>query len=233
VSVEACSWAWAQDVQGADKLVLLAIANEVRSDGRTSYPGHKLIATRCGKTPRAVQDSIRRLEEGGLLERERRFRPNGSRTSDLYALPLPEDVSGRKSPPEVERSHHRKPTSYPEPEGEPEGETNGGAPSTSEEWDEWLGDYREVTGNAHVKGSESARKAFNARRRDGYTLDDLKRATRGCHGDEYLRDHGHAIPTTILRPSKIDRYIQLAPKPAGDDEVERERAEALAAMNGP
>lgn len=74
----------------------------------------------------------------------------------------------------------------------------------------WLSDYRQVTGRTSVTGSKPAQTAFKARVKDGYSLDDLKLATRGCHGDEFCRDNGHDVPETILRASKVERYIALA-----------------------
>lgn len=77
-------------------------------------------------------------------------------------------------------------------------------------FEDWLQDYREVTGRDSVRGSKPARTAFDARVKDGYSLDDLKLATRGCHGDQFCRDNGHDVPETILRASKVERYIALA-----------------------
>ena len=82
------------------------------------------------------------------------------------------------------------------------------------EWAEWLADYQTVTGRPRMRGSSSARKAFAARRREGFTLEQLKVATRGAHSDRFLREHGHDVPDTILRPSKIGRYLELGNRAA-------------------
>jgi hypothetical protein len=81
-------------------------------------------------------------------------------------------------------------------------------PGSSGLFDEWLEHYRETTGRP-VRGSKPARKQFAARLDDGYTLDDLKLATVGCHGDKFCRDNAFDVPETILRASKITRYIEL------------------------
>lgn len=93
------------------------------------------------------------------------------------------------------------------------GEDKTGVTATSgkpSDFDSWLADYHEVTGKRSVTGSKPARREFNARVRDGYSLDALKAATRGCHSDEFCRTNGHDIPETILRASKVERYIALA-----------------------
>lgn len=96
------------------------------------------------------------------------------------------------------------------------------------EFEDWLSHYRETTGKTKVEGSQPARDAFAARRKDGYSVEDLKLATVGCHGDDFCRDHGHDVPETILRASKVTRYIELGRKPKSADPLTRdlERLEA-------
>lgn len=81
---------------------------------------------------------------------------------------------------------------------------------------DWLEHYRTTTGR-QVRGSKPAKDAFRARVRDGYSLDELKLATVGCHGDKWCREHGHDVPETILRASKINRYIELAKQGPADE----------------
>lgn len=75
------------------------------------------------------------------------------------------------------------------------------------EWDEWLDHYHAVTGRMTVRGSTAARDQFRARRRE-FSLDELKLATIGSHSDEFCRSNGHDVPETILRASKVQRYIE-------------------------
>lgn len=81
------------------------------------------------------------------------------------------------------------------------------------EFGKWLDHYRITTGRTSVRGSQPARDAFAARRKEGRSLEELMAATVGCHGDEFCREHGHDVPETILRSSKVERYIQLAAQP--------------------
>ena len=96
-------------------------------------------------------------------------------------------------------------------------EQNGNIPKRSEEWQEWLEHYRATTGRVGVQGSKPARDAFAARRAEGRSLADLKQATVGCHGNTYNREHGHDVPETILRASKVERYIELAKQGPADE----------------
>lgn len=74
------------------------------------------------------------------------------------------------------------------------------------EWEEWLDDYRQVTGR-RARGSQSAQRAFRARRREGWTLEELKLATRGCYATDFCRSNGYDVPETILRASKVEKYV--------------------------
>lgn len=89
-------------------------------------------------------------------------------------------------------------------------QTDTGKPAVRSLFPEWLDHYRETTGRTSVTGSKPAREAFAARIKDGKTLDELKLATVGCHGDQFCRENGHDVPETILRASKVERYISLA-----------------------
>lgn len=81
----------------------------------------------------------------------------------------------------------------------------------------WIEHYKATTGQKQTRGSSPARKAFGARLDDGYSLEDLKLATVGAHSDEFLRKNGHVVPDTILRASKVDRYIQMGREADKDD----------------
>lgn len=78
------------------------------------------------------------------------------------------------------------------------------------DWLEWLEHFRETTGKSSTAGSATARRLFNARRAEGRSLPELKRATVGCHSDDHLRQQGYDRPETILQDGKVDRYIGLA-----------------------
>lgn len=89
---------------------------------------------------------------------------------------------------------------------------------SNSEFVSWLEHYRTTTSKTKVRGSKPAFEQFQARRRDGLSLEELMLATVGCHGDDFCREHGHDVPETILRASKVTRYIELgrAAKPKTD-----------------
>jgi hypothetical protein len=81
---------------------------------------------------------------------------------------------------------------------------------SSSEFDEWLEHYVATTSYTGTTGTKSAKEAFAARRKEGISLEDLKLATVGCHSDDFCREHHHDVPDTILRVSKVTRYIKMA-----------------------
>ena len=94
MSVRAMQIVWQWPFGGNRKVVALALADEANDNG-ISYPSQQLLARKCRLSPRRLRDHLQALEDEGYLERERRSRPNGSRTSDVYRLIL----DGGRAPP--------------------------------------------------------------------------------------------------------------------------------------
>jgi hypothetical protein len=110
VSWRAINWAYAQPVRPATrKSVLVALADEVRdpdeqlargtepdprSDGTTCWPGQDTLEQKCSLSSRRIRDHLAALEAEGYFTRSRQHKANGARTSDLYRLHLPDNLSG-------------------------------------------------------------------------------------------------------------------------------------------
>lgn len=79
--------AWAVDTKlpQAQKLVLLLLAHYSDKD-MTCYPGQTRLADQAGMSDRNVRRAVSELEAKGLIYRQKRFRKDGTRTSDLYHL---------------------------------------------------------------------------------------------------------------------------------------------------
>lgn len=89
MSVQAITWALEQTVGSpTGKIILLCLANYADKNG-ACFPGHKTIADECEVSVRSVAEWMAKLESLGLIDRTRRFRNNGSRTSDSIVLRLP------------------------------------------------------------------------------------------------------------------------------------------------
>lgn len=76
------------------------------------------------------------------------------------------------------------------------------------DWDDWLGHFKVTTGKTETTGSAEAKRFFAARRK-AYSVEQLKLATVGAHSDPHMVERGYDRPETILRESKVDRYIAL------------------------
>jgi uncharacterized phage protein (TIGR02220 family) len=89
MSVEAMSWAFAQAISPAPKLVLLAIANAANTAGY-GFPSLDGLVAACQPMHlRMVQRHIRHLESIRLLRRTARFLDYGKQTSNGYQLAIP------------------------------------------------------------------------------------------------------------------------------------------------
>lgn len=101
MSVKATAWAWSIDgVSATERLLLVSLADFAGphgSDQHHCWPSQDLLATRSCVSARQVRTLLGRLEERGLVKRERRSTRDG-RTSDRYWLPVwesqPEETSG-------------------------------------------------------------------------------------------------------------------------------------------
>lgn len=78
---------WAVDVElpTTQKIVLMLLVHYADKD-HTCYPGQTLLATNAGLGERATRNAVIALEKKGLIYRSKRFRKNGTRTSDGYHL---------------------------------------------------------------------------------------------------------------------------------------------------
>jgi hypothetical protein len=85
MSVQAMTWAWEQELPMGPKAVLVAIANHADGDG-LCHPGQARLARMVGCNERSIRTYVIALEAAGLVERKRRNRKDGSRTSDQYQL---------------------------------------------------------------------------------------------------------------------------------------------------
>lgn len=122
MSNEALAWAWSQPIEGEAKFLLVALADQsgakedLEPHLHTCWPGQERLASMIGRSVRTVERYLKRLEDLGLIRRERRNTSDGWRTSDLYYLNLrasiggapdpvesqPDNVSGRPNPTTVQ-----------------------------------------------------------------------------------------------------------------------------------
>ena len=76
---------------GADRLLLLAIADHAGDDGGDAWPSVPTLARKTGVSERSVQRGISRLEAGGLLVVER---GQGRRGTNLYRVVMAPPAGG-------------------------------------------------------------------------------------------------------------------------------------------
>ena len=72
VSVKQMALVWDLDLPSTEKLVLLKLADCADDAGANAYPGVQTLGDCCGLSRRAVQYVLRKLEEAGLIEVQKR-----------------------------------------------------------------------------------------------------------------------------------------------------------------
>ena len=84
---QAIRWAWGQNLPSTHKLVLLALADLADAAGQCS-PNISSLAVLCNVSTRTIRRALRDLEADSLLTAQTRLRPDGSVTSNQYALAM-------------------------------------------------------------------------------------------------------------------------------------------------
>ena len=84
--------------------------------------------------------------------------------------------------------------------------------SYEEEFKEWI-TYLNTNHHRNFKPVDKYRRSFRARRKEGFTVSDLKHSADKAYNDEYHinSDRKYLTPSFLLRVDIIERYINLTP----------------------
>lgn len=116
MSVVALAWAWKQPVKlPVDRLVLLAIADHA-GDDHVAFPSQTTIAVKAMCSVDTVQRAIKRLENAGMLSRQRRGSHDGGRSSDLFRLNVDVAIAVSSAAAPTSSRKHRKLRSNSKPQ---------------------------------------------------------------------------------------------------------------------
>lgn len=145
VSHHVSSWAWRQPITNPrQKLVLVKLADSANDDG-VCWPSLRTLARDTGMSKSAVERNAVELEKLGLLRIEKRTRPDGGHTSNLYHL-----GPGQGVPPEEDGVSRSGGTGCPAQGGtEPEENRKSTSPTTSSGRGPQSVDGKKVTAAEH------------------------------------------------------------------------------------
>lgn len=87
MSIKAMNWAWEQTLPPGSKLILMSLADAADEDG-LCWPRIRVLAQKCCTSERTVQRTLKDLEAKGYLRVDRRYRRDGSQSSNAYYLHL-------------------------------------------------------------------------------------------------------------------------------------------------
>jgi hypothetical protein len=243
LSVHVISWVLHNspvDVSG-QRIVLIVLADHAASDGTGAYPSVETIAREARMSERNARYCLRALEERGAIVPEG-LGPNGTTrySVQMGGSPLPganlaggakHNRKGRQ--PTAPEPTTNRPTTTAKDEtatrdavprsavgrAEAGSNHNNKAPE-SEDFKDWLNDHATITKRAPARAGTKARtalaEAFRSRRTEGYTLADLKLATRGAHHNDFRRENGYDRAESILRPTKVHDLVEDGRRHSGN-----------------
>lgn len=85
MSIRYMNWAWEQELPPVQKLVLLKLADNANDEG-IAFPAIRTVAAYCSISLRTAQRVIQKLSDTGFIGIEKRFRGDGSQSSNRYRL---------------------------------------------------------------------------------------------------------------------------------------------------
>lgn len=83
------NFVFSSGLSASEIVVLLYLYRRAGPDG-CAWPGQARIAKDCALSERTVRDCLLKLKDSGFIDVKPRILPDGSRTSNLYALLTPE-----------------------------------------------------------------------------------------------------------------------------------------------
>lgn len=113
------SWVWDNSRStGADRLVILAIADAANDAGRDAYPSMATIARKANLDKRTAQRAVRNLQAMGELAVLENAGPHGTHRYRLIMTERRQDTTRGDTPPPVADDHHGDtPPVAPDPAG--------------------------------------------------------------------------------------------------------------------
>lgn len=80
------------------------------------------------------------------------------------------------------------------------------------EFDEFINHFNEIfnrTGNKKFRGTKSVQRQFNARRKEGFALEEIKAAVVNLKQDDWHKKQGYAnaTPEYLTRPSRFEKFL--------------------------
>ncbi len=97
MTIRAMNWAWGVELPPAMKLVLLKLADRANDDGEC-WPGMESVAVACGVCERTMMRYIDKMEQLGILSRDKRKSEAGRQQTNLYTLNLAYQPGDNLSP---------------------------------------------------------------------------------------------------------------------------------------
>ena len=235
MSIEALNWAWnIPDVSPTQKLVLVALANYCDERGRC-WPSIRTVAAKTCLARRTIIRAIETLGKAGLVSVDRRNRDDGSQSSNIYQLSVKRgcqsDTGGCQSDTgEGQAVTPRGVTDAPlEPSIEPPTNIN-------TQVREIVDHYRSKhpRRGRHLKPGHLDWKRIASRIKEGFSVDELKKAIDGNLMDNWHQQHtaGHTVEYIFRSATKVEQFIKLIERMRPQQEESSGKQAGLVKMGG-
>lgn len=216
------------------RLVLLSLADHAKADGSAAWPSVETIGRHARMSRRAVQESLRRLEADGAIERTGRSTA-GTTVYRVRMLHGGADSSGGGAADDAQGAQittsggaAASPNPSENRQEDPSEKKNARILSPADEplgFAEWLGHHciecKLPVPAAGTVGRTKLAAAFRNLIAEGRTMHELKLASTAMGRDEWrMADVKRRTPAVLLRPQTIDGWIatglELEASPRGD-----------------
>ena len=80
---------------------------------------------------------------------------------------------------------------------------------TTGAYDQFINKFNEITKRKFTSKDQKARRQFEARLKEGYTIENLENAIKGCLADDFHRENNYKYltPEFITRSDKLEKYM--------------------------
>ena len=217
MSYQATAWASSQKCGGAaGKLLLYALANYANADG-LAYPTQKKLAADTELSVRSIRTWLCKLEEMGLIAREKGRLPSGQYSTDMYRLQLHQPAAKTAGgPAATDDTHQRQLTTppaatgagpYNKDEQSTEQSLGTNTPLTPQDGGDAAApndDWNLLCEGWKLVGSDS----FERARRAFQNLDPEEKGLARRHAQAFQKDRPKAFLVTYVNQKRWQSYEQ-------------------------
>lgn len=227
MSFQAMTWAVDVELPTNQKMVLLMLANRTNHDTGQCNPSHKRLAQDCGMSISTLKRCIKQLVDAGLVEvltkkmgdvnlpNQYKLKMQGVGSQRTYPSSHRTEGVGSQWPTNHEVNNQEENLSNRRSAQAPSSDSVKAGDDHKAVFEHW----QSVHGKTNAKLIKDRLSKINARLKEGYTVDQLKRAIDGCKlspfhmGDNDNRTLYNDLKTILRDGAQVEKFISMAENP--------------------